>query len=422
MIKRYLLLAGYIALVLFPAGFVFPSDTDLRYLLARIFALSGASLLLLQLPLAARFKWLERVYGLDKLMRFHLWTGIIGYCLITLHGTMILVYYWQFGWDVVVAFITPGWRWETLGLVSFLFITIIILITFIRRYSPKVPYHVWKWIHQFIYLGVLGGFFHSLFLGTQLTGGLLRWYWIGLGLLALYAFIHRRCIVPYKAKPYRVSDHQVIAKTVHHVILEPTAGAKLQHQPGQFIFVQFQSQGITKEWHPFTVSSAPSAQQLTLSMKTSGDWTQTLDQLAIGSHAKIEGPYGRFSYASIPPDDFGYVFVAGGIGITPLHSMITELLAQSSAKPMTLLYSARSVDDIAFKTEFDALAASHSNFKLVYVTGRIDQACLQKEIPEQLRQQYFICGPKPMMKAIVKCLHNLAVPTKQIHFEEFALN
>lgn len=389
------------------------------YRLAQISALIGANLLFLQLVWAARFPWLERRVGLDKLLRFHRWTGIIGYSLVLLHGSLMLIYFGQFGWDSLWAILSTPYY--LLGFLTLLYLTLIVGLTLLKGYI-HLPYHWWKRIHQCIYLGIIGGFIHSLMVGTDLASGWLRWYWIGLITVAGIAFLYRRILIPFTAQSYRVVDHQVIAKTVHHVTLEPSNDHKLLHQPGQFIFVQFQSQGITKEWHPFTVSSAPSAKQLTLSMKTSGDWTQTLDQLVIGSTAKIEGPYGRFSYACLPKDNLDYVFVAGGIGITPLHSMITELLTQSSVKQITLLYSARTAEDFAFKAEFDQLAAVHTNFKLVYVTGRIDQACLQKEVPTVLQQHYFICGPKPMMSAMVHCLRGLGVNKSQIHFEEFALN
>lgn len=234
--------------------------------------------------------------------------------------------------------------------------------------------------------------------------------------------LYQRVVLPSRSQPYVVVAHQVIGKNVHHVTLRPTTGPKVSHAPGQFIMIQFRSATITPEWHPFTISSAPSDPYLTVSMKESGDWTATLGRLTAGTTAYIAGPYGQFSYHFLPKDDAGYVFIAGGIGITPLHSMITELLAQSSQKKITLLYSARTVEDFAFKSEFDQLATTHSNFKLVYVTGRIDQACLQKEVPEQLQQHYFICGPKPMMSAMVHCLRGLEVNRSQIHFEEFSLN
>lgn len=234
--------------------------------------------------------------------------------------------------------------------------------------------------------------------------------------------LYQRVVLPSRSQPYVVVEHQVIGKNVHHVTLRPATEPKVSHAPGQFIMIQFRSAAIAPEWHPFTISSAPSDPHLTVSMKESGDWTATLGTLTAGTTAYIAGPYGQFSYHFLPKDDTGYVFIAGGIGITPLHSMITELLAQSSQKKLTLLYSARTIEDFAFKAEFDQLAAAHSNFKLVYVTGRIDQTCLQREVTELLQQQYFICGPKPMMQAIVHCLRSLAVQRQRIHCEEFALN
>ena len=110
--------------------------------------------------------------------------------------------------------------------------------------------------------------------------------------------------------------------------------------------------------------------------------------------------------------------------------MIRQLCADNDTRPITLLYNARTLSDLAFKDEFDALAKQHTNLKLVYITsqekgsmrfGRIDAQCIQDEIKDIPQQQYFICGPKPMMDAIRKTLCDLGVAKRKIHFEEFSL-
>lgn len=435
-LKRNWLLLPYLAVILFPSLYLaFTVEAELwfdwRYNGAQLAGFMGAGLLMMQLILASRWAWLDRVVGFDKLTRVHKWAGIIGLSLILVHVLGISWYYYGFGLDVLLEFIKPGLRWETLGMVSLDLMVITILITiFYRRWH--IPYHWWKRIHFLMYVGIIGGIVHSTFLGSHLVAGFLRWYWLTLAGLALASLLHRRIVVPLMAKPYRLAGHEVIAGSVHHLTLEPIKGAKLQHAPGQFGFIQPHSKGLSREWHPFTISSASSDAVLNFSIKDSGDWTHRLDQLTVGDTVKVEGAYGGFTYQRLPANDLGYVFIAGGIGITPLRSMMRQLLMyEDSQRPMTLLYNGRSKQDLAFKEEFDALAKAHSNFKTVYITsqekcelrhGRVDQACLQEEIKNLTQQHYFICGPKPMMRAVRKTLNELGVPSDSIHFEEFALN
>lgn len=390
------------------------------YRFAQLIALIGAQLLFIQPLLAARLPFIERLVGLDKLMRFHKWVGITAFGLIFTHGS-IMVYYFRDSLSFI--FTQPFYL---LGLITLGLISIIVLLTALRP-RIKLPYHWWKRIHQFIYLGLVTGFIHSFFIGTDLSAGWLRYYWIILGSAMVIAFSYRRIIIPVLAKPYAVKQHQVIAQNVHHTTL---AGKPFSYWPGQFIMIQFKTDGITKEWHPFTISSAPSDPDLTVSMKESGDWTATLGKLVVGAPAKIEGPYGKFSYHYLPPDDFGYVFIAGGIGITPLRSMIRELCYEQSNRPITLLYNARALTDFAFQNEFNILAQQHANLKVVYITsqekstvrfGRIDATCLREEIKNLAQQHYFVCGPKPMMTAVRNTLHTLGVAKSHIHFEEFSL-
>ncbi|EKD78611.1 MAG: Oxidoreductase FAD/NAD(P)-binding protein [uncultured bacterium] len=241
------------------------------------------------------------------------------------------------------------------------------------------------------------------------------------------AITYRRIIIPLTTKSFQIKQHQVIAQNVHHTTL---TGKPFRYWPGQFMMIQFQTPGITREWHPFTISSAPSDPNLTVSMKESGDWTATLSKLTIGTKAKMEGPYGKFSYQVLSKDTTGYVFMAGGIGITPLRSMIRELCHGSIDRPITLLYNAKTMPDFAFKDEFDALMKQHPNLKIVYITsqektvvrfGRIDANCIQEEIKQIPEQQYFICGPKPMMTAVRQTLAGLGVARTHIHCEEFSL-
>jgi len=97
----------------------------------------------------------------------------------------------------------------------------------------------------------------------------------------------------------------------------------LQFNPGQFVFISFNQESLS-ESHPFPISSGPDENLLRITIKNLGDYTKTLtEKLQKGTIAKIEGPYGVFSYKNTPNEN--QIWIAGGIGITPFVSFIKDM-------------------------------------------------------------------------------------------------
>lgn len=264
------------------------------------------------------------------------------------------------------------------------------------------------------------------------TGGWLLWYWLGLGGLAVGMLLYRSAVVPLwvRQHPYEIESIHETVKGVRTITFVPQQKYHFNYHPGQFLFVQFLSKNIKKEWHPFTIFSSPTEPNIMLSIKESGDWTSTLGELLPGDKALIEAPFGVFSF-TLQPTNRPLVFIAGGIGITPLRSMLKYISDQALQRDVTLLYGNRRVNEIAFRTELDQLAKQQGPIRIVHVLsqdqdwtgerGHIDAACLKKYIPNITACDYFICGPVPMMQSLKRILHDYGVAKRFIHTEEFAL-
>jgi glycine betaine catabolism B len=127
------------------------------------------------------------------------------------------------------------------------------------------------------------------------------------------------------------------------------------------------------------------------------------------------------------------VLIAGGVGITPLMSILRSAVMLSPDAPVALLYSAHKSEDFAFAKEIQALAEQHENVLAVFTctettdeplpdwvhfNQRIDTAFLKdKNLP--LTAHYFICGPQRMIAEVEEGLLELAVPAGQIHYEKW---
>jgi uncharacterized protein len=156
------------------------------------------------------------------------------------------------------------------------------------------------------------------------------------------------------------------------------------------------------------------------------------DRVQVGDVLQVKAPAGHFFIdedAKVPA-----VFIAGGIGITPMMSMLRWCVAQQPQRPVHLFYGVRNSADHAFKQTLAALAESHPAFELhvVYSSpgpgdvqgrdhrhmGHIDLELLRRSLPHG-RHQFYVCGPPPMMQSLVPALRAWGVNEEDIHFEAF---
>jgi ferredoxin-NADP reductase len=156
------------------------------------------------------------------------------------------------------------------------------------------------------------------------------------------------------------------------------------------------------------------------------------DRVHEGDVLQVKAPSGHFFIdpdASVPA-----VFIAGGIGITPMMSMLRWCTEEQPGRLVHLYYGVRSSGDHAFKRVLEDLAAAHPAFKLNVVYGSpgaddvldrdyqhlgyIDLALLRRTLPHG-RHQFYVCGPPPMMQSLVPALREWGVQADDIHFEAF---
>lgn len=155
------------------------------------------------------------------------------------------------------------------------------------------------------------------------------------------------------------------------------------------------------------------------------------DHVAVGDILQVRAPGGHFHIDSA---DSPVVLIGGGIGITPMLSMLNWSLAEQPGREVWLFYGVRNSREPVMKEQFEALAAAHPNFHLRLCFsdplpedrpgqdfqhhGRADVRLLRMELPLK-PYHYYICGPTPMMESLVAALEDWGVPEAHIHFEAF---
>ena len=205
----------------------------------------------------------------------------------------------------------------------------------------------------------------------------------------------------------------------------------LPFKAGQWVYLHLLNEDGTSWKAAFSIATAPSDQgPIELGVKIEKDFTKRASQLRIDEEVALQGPFGVFVLPALVQAPM--VFIAGGIGITPLRSMMREMVNQKWSIPMYLVYSNRYCEDAAYLDEMDDVERAYGRFKMVATltgehppgwtgkTGRVDATMLAPILTETAENgQFFMCGPNPFMDSIRGILEAAGVDKKRIHQERF---
>lgn len=160
-----------------------------------------------------------------------------------------------------------------------------------------------------------------------------------------------------------------------------------------------------------------------------------VNDLNVGDELEVSIPEGRFDLMPNNTHKKNYLAFAAGSGITPILSMIQSVLETETKSNFVLVYGNKSLDDVMFKSEIDQLASNFpNNFSVHYVYskyeendtlfGRIDTSVLNFILNNKCKDikfdDYFLCGPEPMINLIKSNLLEKNIAEKNIHFELFS--
>jgi ferredoxin-NADP reductase len=199
------------------------------------------------------------------------------------------------------------------------------------------------------------------------------------------------------------------------------------YQPGQAAAIGLADGDLRV---PYSIASAPleSQRERYLEFLVRQDPASRLIDIKGGTQLAVEGPFGTFTFPRSPTEKH-FLFVAGGIGIAPLRSMIRQAVMLRQPGTLRLLYSARSPDDFAYLSELRALeneghlelaltATREAPSRWLGERGRItpDRLAPLISTPETL---CFVCGPTSMVDAVPRMLKDLGIESMRIRIEEW---
>lgn len=205
----------------------------------------------------------------------------------------------------------------------------------------------------------------------------------------------------------------------------------LTFRAGQYAWLTIGDTPFTLQQHPFSMASSPGdPDTLEFIVKQTGDFTRSLSHVASGTRAFIEGPYGVF--AIDVKANRRAVFIAGGIGITPVLSMLRACREHGHSQPVWLLYGNESENGVIAREVLDRLAESLPLTVVHVLTepadnwdgarGYIDAELLEQVLPADADDiDYFVCGPEPLMDKVEPALKARGVDALRVYAERFDL-
>lgn len=348
--------------------------------------------------LAIRPTFLEPVFrGLDKMYRLHKWLGI---------GALITgVAHWLLksgggpGHDgagqaaAASQTLIESLRGPAHGVaqpamfVIFAFIAVALI--------TKIPYRIFAKTHYFIAVPFLVLAFHSVVLlkssyWSQPIGWLTLAF-VAIGVLGTLMSILG--LIGFGRKANAIVQSSIYYPELRVLEANLKLDEKWQgHMPGQFAFITTDKK---EGAHPFTIATAwnPKTASIGFIAKELGDFTGNLrQQFETGRTAKVEGPYGRFTFEDEKPLQ---IWIGAGVGIAPFVAHMRHLAIVPGKKRLYLFHSTVDVSDLALsKMKADAKAANVELHILISPRdGRLTTAKIQQAVPEWKQASVWFCGP-----------------------------
>lgn len=428
-ISLYLLLAAFPLLVLLlgtvPAG----GGRWWDFSLALGFA--GLAMMGLQFALTARFRRATAPFGMDIIYYFHRLAAIGCVALVIGHYAILRAHYpealgalnpWEAPWEM-----TAG----RLSLLTF----VGIIISSLWRKKLGIEYDRWRlWHGALAVVAVILAAAHVIGVGYYTQAPWKRIVWCGYTGMWLLLLGYIRIVKPWSLlrRPFRVTEIRAERGDSWTLTLEPIGHEGLGFRPGQFAWLTLGSNPFRAREHPFSFSgSADDSGTLRFTIKELGDFTRTIKNTQVGATAYVDGPHGVFT-TDYHPRAPGFVFLAGGVGIAPIMSILRTLANRGDQRPLLLIFGNAAWERVLFREELEALR-NRLDLTLIHViqkpppdwqgvTGILSPDVIQEAIPEEARSGvFFLCGPKPMTDSVQRTLREMGVPLYRLHLELFEM-
>jgi len=221
-----------------------------------------------------------------------------------------------------------------------------------------------------------------------------------------------------------VSSRKLTPHTHGIMVVKPGG---FSFRPTQFTFLSLKTDAGT-DVRPMSIATSPTRPNLEYAVRISDSpFKRAFVSLRPGDSVTVQGPFGRF----VLKEDRPAVLLAGGVGITPLKGMAEYATDKALHIPLRLVYSNRSVDEIAYLAELEELERRNPRLAVIHTltgkapkgwkgsVGRIGPKLLRDAVAGLDRPVYYVCGKTPMVAGMLRLLSEYGVPESDVLLEVF---
>lgn len=387
--------------------------------ISQISALLGTILMAFTVILSTRLKLIELIFGgLDKTYNVHQLLGSISFLLI-LHHPILLALQSLPQINSALSYLLPSsdlaYSLGAFGLYAS-------IVGFVFMRFIKLPYHIWKISHKLLGIAFLLGSGHVLLIPSDVSNFFPLRLWMGTFVALGIASVVYKFLLYFILGPKYKYQIEKIERSIDVVTIYLKSKKVMNFKPGQFVYVHFKNKSTGKESHPFSIASAPQDNLLRLSAKIVGDYTLKLSQLNEGDKAVVYGPYGRFVMNRFKHKNC--LWIAGGIGVTPFLSMLSQEAYYCFANSIYFYYTYRNREEAVFTEEIRDLSQKVPHLRFFDWCSkekrRLDVKEIMNQVDIRLMDGIFLCGPLAMMEGFKKQFVRVGVPEGKIIYENFS--
>jgi predicted ferric reductase len=406
-----------------------PSPRDFWTEFSVALGYAGLAMMGLQFGLTARFRYVTEPWGEDVIYHFHRQISLIAVGLVIAHPLILFAVRPEL-LALLNSFQAP-WRARFAALSIYSLIALVVMALW--RTKLKIRYETWHITHMLLaVVAVTAGVVHMVGWGFYLVSPWKRGLWIGMTIFWVGLLFYVRIIKPLLQlrRPFRIAEVREERGDTRTLVMQPERHPGFRFTPGQFGWLTVWGSPFKITGHPFSFSSSAAVTdgRVEMSIRNLGDFTSTIHSIPVGKRVYLDGPYGAFTVGN--PADI-HVLIAGGVGITPMMSILRTFADCGDKRPVILLYGSKDWESITFREELEALKP-RLNLTIVHVLtnppdgwtgekGFITAEVFKRNLPAPYADhEYFICGPDVMMDAIEKALDELNVPMSKYRSERYS--